>query len=266
MEESKDTKKGLACPFCGAPYKDVISTNVAQVKCEYCGGIFPISPSFKGVVPRCPNHPETFATGLCNDCGEHFYTQCLQIYNLTTDSAKATLYLCPECLRIRELKKANGWIYLGVLFLIFGFFVLLVNPIAAILVILFTSVLPIVYGIYKRGSILEESSENSGGETVLTRKVEVSGSTQDVDTDTLYSKMLSKYATRLGVLNAKELLDNEIYAYVRCGLDYEEAVRRVALNKGIIKAETGARAKAEVEAQTEEEAKPKEMRESKMLR
>jgi hypothetical protein len=78
--------------------------------------------------------------------------------------------------------------------------------------------------------------------------------------------MLSKYATRWGILNAKELLDNEIYAYVRCGLDYEEAVRRVALNKGIIKAETGARAKAEIEAQTEEEAKPKEMRKSKMVR
>jgi len=58
------------------------------------------------------------------------------------------------------------------------------------------------------------------------------------------------------VLNAKELLDNEIYAYVRHELDYDEAVRKVSQAKGIIKAESGARARAEVEAETEKEGKP----------
>jgi hypothetical protein len=117
MEESKDIKKGLACPFCGAPYRDVISTNVAQVKCEYCGGIFPISPSFKGVVPRCPNHPETFATGLCNDCGEHFCTQCLQIYNLTLTVLKRYYIFVLNAFALENLRKLMAGFILGFFFL-----------------------------------------------------------------------------------------------------------------------------------------------------
>ena len=264
MEESKDTETSLICPSCGAPYREVIPSNVAQVKCKYCGSIFPISPYLKDIVPRCPHHPETFATGLCNDCGENFCTQCLHMYNLKSEGDGATLYLCPECLQKRQVKEANYLILLGVLFIFAWVPFFLAIPIVGVLLILFVSTPIIVYGVYKRSRLLETPSIYDERDTVLTQKAEISEATQDIDIDTLYGKMLGKYAMRWGVLNAKELLDNEIYAYVRQGLDYNEAVRRVAQNKGIIKA--AARAKAEVEAETEKENKSKEIRKSKMVR
>jgi hypothetical protein len=242
MEESKDIGKGLTCPFCGAPQREVVPTSVAQVKCKYCGSIIPISPHLKGVVPRCPNHPEAFATGLCNDCGEHFCTQCLQSYDLKTQSDEARLFLCPDCLRKRELEKANAWILVGFLFVAFGFFVTLMNFMMGILLILSTSLPMIVYGIYKRGSILtKEEPENPEKATALTKETEVPELAEHIDADALYAKMLSKYAMRWGIVNAKELLDNEISAYVRDGLSYGEAVRRVAHAKGLLTAESMSR-------------------------
>jgi len=265
MEESKDTKIGLTCPFCGAPYRGVVPSDAAQVKCEYCGEVFSVSPYLKDTIPRCPNHSETFATGLCNDCGEHFCTECLQVYDLRTNSAEARLFLCPECFRRRELKKANAWIMVGLIFVAFWFFVSLMNFIAGVLLILFISVPMVLYGIYKRGSIQMEKQSENAERKVLTKGTTVAELTRDADdTDTLYGKMLSQYAMKWGVANAKQLLDNEIYAYVRSGLDYEEAVRKVAQAKGIITAESEARAKTE--AETEKEEKLKETRKSRMVR
>jgi len=255
MEESKDSKKGLVCPFCGAPYKDMVPSDAAQLKCEYCGGIFPVLPYLKDVAKRCPNHPEVFATGLCNDCGKHFCTRCLYIFDVAQDTAnQARLYLCPECFKRRQIEKADYAILAGVATIFFGFIALMLIPVAGVLFILLFSVPMIVYGLYRKYKLPEAPS--------VYEVSSVSALTQDVDIDALYAKMLGKYAARWGVANAKELLDNEIYAYVRSGLDYEEAVRRVARAKGIMTAESEAEAKAE----TEEEAKPKETRKSKMIR
>jgi hypothetical protein len=113
---------------------------------------------------------------------------------------------------------------------------------------------------------MEASTVYDKRETILTRKAEVSEMAQDVDTDALYGKMLSEYATRCSIFNAKNLLDNEIRAYVRHGLDYEEAVLKVAQAKGIITAESRARSKAKVEDEIVKEDKPKKIRKSKMVR
>jgi len=265
MEENKDTEKGLACPFCSAPLKDVVPSDAAQVKCEYCGSIFPVSPHLKDAVPRCRNHPETFATGLCNDCGENFCVQCLNTYELKTQSDEARLFLCSECLRKRHLKRADAWILAGV-FTLFALSVFLfIMPSVGILLILFLAAPMIMYGLYKRSTLLKAPIIEEERKTISTKQ-EVSELAQDIDTDTLYGKMLSKDMMRWGAINAKEMLDSEIYAHIRHGLDYDEAVRRVARARGILTAESVVRAKAEAEAETEKEEKPKETRKSRMVR
>jgi len=267
MEESKDNKKDLACPLCGAPPKYVIPTNVAQVKCEYCGGIFPVSPYLKDTTPSCPTHPEAIATGLCNDCGGNFCTKCLYEYELKTEGTSARLYLCSECLRGRHLKQANAYILIGLLALSTEILVL-VSPVREMiavgtLFVLLFSIPFIAYGLHKRSTLPEETNVYDKRESISKSK-ETSKLAQGIDVDALYGKMLGKYMMRWGAVNAKELLDNEIYAHVRHGLDYNEAVRKVAQAHGIITAERGVRAKAE--AETEKEVKPKEMHKPKMVR
>ena len=269
MEENKDTEKGLACPFCSAPQRDVVPSDAAQVKCEYCGSIFPVSPYLKDTISRCPNHPEAFATGLCNDCGGNFCMRCLYEYELKTEGASARLYLCSKCLRGRHLKQANAYVLIGLLVLSAEILVL-VSPVQEMialgtLFVLLFSIPFIAYGLYKRSSLQEEPSVYDEKESISKSK-EVSELAQDIDVDVLYGKMLGKYMMRWGAINAKEMLDSEIYAHIRHGLDYNEAVRRVARAKGIITAESVARVKAEVEAETEREEEPKETRKSRMVR
>jgi len=149
MEKSKDTRRGFVCPFCSAPYRDVIPSDTAQVKCNYCGSVFSVSSYFEETAPRCPNHPEVFATGLCNDCGDNFCVRCLYTYALETRSEEATLYLCFECLRKRHIDQANQYIFGGIVALFVGFLFLAVNAFFGILFIALVSIM-IVYGLYKR--------------------------------------------------------------------------------------------------------------------
>jgi hypothetical protein len=132
---------------------------------------------------------------------------------------------------------------------------------AGILLIILSAPM-IVYGFDKRSSFLKAPSVYDERETILARKDEPTEQAYNVDA--LYGKMLYKYAINYGVLNAKELLDNEIYAHVRHGLSYNEAVRKVARAKGIITKESAEKIRAEDE--TVEEAEPKEIRKSKMVR
>ena len=205
----------------------------------------------KNTAPSCPHHPEIIATGLCNDCGAHFCTQCLRVYNLATEGERIRLYLCPECFHKRNLKQANFYILAGILVFFFGGIFFLFTPIIGGLTIKAFAIPMIVYGIHKKSVLPKTPSVYVEKETVLARN-KVSESA--LDTDALYGRMLSEYMMRYGAVTAKELLDNEIYAYVRHGLDYNEAVRKVAQAKGITKVET------------KKEEEPKEMRKSKMIR
>jgi len=251
MEGSKDTKTGFACPFCGAPQRDVVPSDAAQMKCNYCGGMFSVLAHFKDIAPRCPNHPEIFAKSLCNDCSEHFCSRCLHSYNLKTDRGSARLYLCPECFRKRLFKQANSYIWSGFVLLFVGFFFFAFVPVEGLLLLLF-SIPMILYGFDKRSRLLKTPSAYNERETILTRESKVSEFADDIDD--LYGKMLSKDMMRFGAINAKELLDNEIYAHIRQGLDYGEAVRKVARARGIRKAEI------EKEAESRETSKPKKVR------
>ncbi|MEM2779327.1 MAG: hypothetical protein QW791_00430 [Candidatus Bathyarchaeia archaeon] len=94
------TEASLVCPFCGALYRETIPAGTVQVKCRYCGATILVPPSLGGVVRRCPNHPETLAVGICNDCGQSFCTRCLYVLDIKS----GRLYVCAECYRNRTAK------------------------------------------------------------------------------------------------------------------------------------------------------------------
>jgi len=90
----------LVCPFCGALYRGSIPSDAVQVKCKYCGGVI-VVPRLEGIVPRCPNHSDAFAIGLCNDCHRSFCERCL--YILTVTGYDVNIYVCPNCLEKRHV-------------------------------------------------------------------------------------------------------------------------------------------------------------------
>lgn len=89
--------EAFLCPFCGAPFKELIPSGVVQVKCHYCGATVLVPPRFVGLVQRCPNHPDTLAIGFCNDCNKSYCDSCLYIYEIE----HGKLHLCAQCYKNR---------------------------------------------------------------------------------------------------------------------------------------------------------------------
>ncbi|MEM2440150.1 MAG: hypothetical protein QW493_02915 [Candidatus Bathyarchaeia archaeon] len=105
----------LTCPFCGAPYREIIPVGTVQVECQYCGATILVPPSLGGIVQQCPNHPETLAVGLCNDCGQSFCTRCLYVL----DIKGGRLYVCAKCYKNRTAENKIAAVLSLVLALIF---------------------------------------------------------------------------------------------------------------------------------------------------
>ena len=218
----KDTA-GVRCPFCGAPYRKLIPTDVLQLKCDYCGATFRTPPSIGVEIPECANHPERYAVGVCNDCGQNFCRECLHSYNLKTRSDKAVLYLCPDCFRKRYLDRANGHVLSGMLVIAMGtFFTFLALPFAFVVVI---GLIQVIYGVSMRSQVSQElGTVQQGAETEQT--AQPSGA-EEADAETLYNELLVKYVRHWGVETGAELLDNEIRAYTWAGASFGEAVNKV---------------------------------------
>ncbi|MGQ9625207.1 MAG: hypothetical protein ACUVT9_07565 [Candidatus Bathycorpusculaceae bacterium] len=108
-------EEALTCPFCGAPYRAIIPAGTIQVKCNYCGAAILVPPLLGGVVRQCPNHPDTLAVGLCNDCGQSYCTRCLYIFNV--EGGK--LHICAKCYEKRSSMKTVGALILLILSIIF---------------------------------------------------------------------------------------------------------------------------------------------------
>jgi len=222
--EDNETKPVL-CPFCGAPQRTYIPADTVQIKCQYCGGIFSSPPVMGGETYRCVSHPERMAVGKCNDCGENYCGACLHYYDLESDRVSATLYLCPDCLRKRHVEKADMKIYFGVLMLVFGVLLAAFSILVGML-FLIVGIGAIIYGYFSgRGTPEEFSIDDVRGEDEK-RKTELAAS-GDVDTEELYSKLLTQYVEHWGVSSGSELLENEIAAYTRSGMSFNEAVERV---------------------------------------
>lgn len=218
----KDTT-GVRCPFCGAPYRKLIPTDALQLKCDYCGAAFRTPPSIGVEIPECANHPERYAVGVCNDCGQNFCRECLHSYNLKTGSDKAVLYLCPACYEKRYLDRANGHVLSGILIIAMGaFFTFLALPFAFIIVI---GLIQAFYGVSMRSQVSQElGTVRQRAETEQT--AQPSG-TEETDAETLYNELLDKYVEHWGVGTGADLLDNEIRAYTWAGTSFAEAVNKV---------------------------------------
>jgi ribosomal protein L40E len=110
------------CPFCGAPYKELIPSGVVQVKCHYCGATVLVPPRLGGLIQRCPNHPDVLAIGLCNDCNKSYCDNCLYIY----ESEHEKLHLCAQCYKNRTQESQAQAISVFIVSMIFiGVFLLI---------------------------------------------------------------------------------------------------------------------------------------------
>jgi hypothetical protein len=102
--------------------------------------------------PRCANHPERLAVGLCNDCGDNFCSECLRVYELTTRDANASLYLCPDCLRGRYSQESGRVILPGIGLLVMGALIVGLAPFIGVISIVAGSGF-LVYGLFKRSEM-----------------------------------------------------------------------------------------------------------------
>jgi hypothetical protein len=212
----------VKCPFCGAPYRDVVPANVVQVKCKYCGGVFHVPAAFGAEVARCVNHPEKVAVGLCNDCGQNFCGTCLHAYQLTTRTDSTTLYLCPDCLKARYGHNLRTYSYLGAFFILVGLPFTFVTPIVGV-VFLVPGAFSFAYGLLNRPEEVQESNVDELKAQQEEKKAEFL-ETDGVDYDAMYDKLVARYENHYGPGLGIQLLEDEINAYVRHGQSFPEAV------------------------------------------
>ncbi len=224
MNLKKEENVILKCPYCGAPQERTIPVDVMQVKCKYCNGLIVVPPSIGKGLNRCRDHPEKVASGRCNDCGGYFCDDCLQTYDFKTRDGSALLYLCPDCLRERYLKKANGIIYAGIFCLLVGLLLAIVIPFYAILAI--AGVAMIVYGFLKRREVDEEASV-AEFQTDEEETEDPNAAVQSDKVNELYSRLLTYYVTRWGAQTGKELLDTDLAVYTIHGVSYADAIERI---------------------------------------
>ena len=221
-KETKDTR----CPFCGAPYKKLVSSNVLQLKCAYCGAMYRVPPRIGIDIPQCANHRDRFAVGICDDCQQNFCSDCLEIFDFKTRDGSATLHLCPKCLNKRETDKANSYVIGGILTIIFGvIFAAMLLPLGIFILII--GIGEIAYGINKRPAEEAEVSEQEVEAEIPEEMQVLAEAEQMEEAGRLYDQLLSKYIEHWGIPSGPQILDNEIRAYTWHGDTFEQAVAKV---------------------------------------
>lgn len=215
----------VKCPFCGAPYREIIPADVVQVKCKYCGGVFHVPPTIEAEVPRCVNHPEKVAVGMCNDCGQSFCGDCLHAYKLSARGESATLYLCPDCLKARYNSKIRGYIIAGAFMLLMGVFFTIASPVPGVLILVF-GLVSLFYGVSSRSGAVQESTVDELKDEQEKKKAELAEN-EGVDSDSMYDELVARYENHWGPSLGIQLLDDEINACMRHGQSFPEAVMAV---------------------------------------
>jgi len=119
----------------------------------------------------------------------------------------------------RNVEKAQYPLLFGVLTLILGVFILLLTPIAGVLWIAFLSVPIIVYGILKSRRFFRQEDLTYGE-----KKPEASFRQIEAKVVSEYTKAYRGYAY--------VLLENRLKSYIKEGISYEEALRRLAKDEG----------------------------------
>lgn len=224
-------REAFTCPFCGAPYRGAVPSDVVQVACKYCGGTILVPPELGGSVRRCPNHPDALAIGLCNDCGKNYCSHCLHIYTIE----HARLYVCPNCLRARLNKQVKDLSLIAFILFLLGLSFLAISPLGVILWTIFLPIPMIAYVLYRMSHPAGKPTvfDEMEAPTIYEEK-EALKKGAILDSGKLYKKMLLEYSIRWGSISGKMMLNSRINAYLKKGFDREEAIRRVALAEGYI--------------------------------
>ena len=137
------------------------------------------------------------------------------------------MHLCPECLRKREVNKANSYIYTGVFVLMFGMFGVVVAPAVGV-VILILAFVEIAYGASTRPKGETEEGEVGESETPAKEEEATFAIPKELSPpDVMYDELLNKYTERFGLPGGPKILDDEIRAYTWHGDTFEQAVTKV---------------------------------------
>lgn len=116
--------EAFLCPFCGAPYRELIPAGTVQVRCHYCGATVLVPPRLGGLLQLCPNHPESLALGICTDCGRSFCADCLFIFTYGQRGYLGYLHVCSDCIKKRRENQKIGLIAVSILTFLWGFFIM----------------------------------------------------------------------------------------------------------------------------------------------
>ena len=214
-------RQALICPVCGAPHRKAVPSGVVQVKCGYCGATIVVPTD----APRCPNHPDTLATAVCNDCGSEYCRACLSAYEVKGNGG-GFLQLCSDCLTRRYLDRAERTILVGIILALFGAFNLLIAPILGVFLIAFVAAPIIIYGVYSARRLNGKQAFPSP-EYAKIDEEKSHRTSQEIYRDTL-----NEFVKSCGLVHGSIMLENRLKAYVKEGYSRDEAVRRLTKDQG----------------------------------
>lgn len=229
-------ESAFICPFCGAPYRELIPVGVVQVECRYCGATVLVPPRLGGAVQRCPNHPETLAVGLCSECGGNYCDRCLYRQETLAEPGQANAplkyYICPKCLEEKNARLARGYLRGGASGLVLSLFLFMVGLIFALetvghgLLVMSFVLFFVSLGVLARGARRKEKPLEKP--ETLHEEMEARVEMAKMAPDELYELLLD--TTEL----TPRTLRFAIEKYTRQGLTREEAIRRIADLKGVM--------------------------------
>lgn len=215
-------RQALVCPVCGAPYRKIVPTNTAQVRCSYCCATISVPSS----ADRCPNHPDVLATAVCNDCYGGFCRDCLTPYEVKGSDEIGVLQLCPACLSRRYLDIATRNVLVGLLLAVMGVFVMFFSPVGGLLWIGVFAVPTILYGVY-RSRRLPRGDLSAPTDYAMAR-----GEMRSRTAHETYQEVLTEFVKSFGMTHGSMMLENRIKAYMESGLSREEAILAFAEDEG----------------------------------
>jgi DNA-directed RNA polymerase subunit RPC12/RpoP len=213
-------EEAFLCPFCGAPYRELIPAGVVQVKCQYCGANVLVPPRLGGVVQRCPNHPESLAIGLCSKCGGGYCDRCLHIL----ETQYGYFYICPFCFQERKKMQTAARLFVGLFSIFFLFLFFLTGAVA----LGFYSAVLILTAI---GIFLANPSLPTVHERIVMTEAKQKMAKSLTEKE-LYEKMLDTYISMYGTGHGKWLLEKKINSHTKLGISREEAIRKIAKWEG----------------------------------
>lgn len=239
----------LLCPFCGAPYRELIPPGTVQVKCHYCGVNILIPPRLGGPIQSCPNHPESLAIGFCNGCQRSFCANCLFLVKISQSGGEITVsniyFLCSKCkgdfkkdFVNAESKKYGGY-FAACLYLLFIIAAVLKFTIWTFLILFLLFMTFVIILSFHITKIIGERYESMPTIIKFREKMqELNSRVESLKTtltaEELYLKIIRGKWTRLDFsYNYKLFIDRRLEEYMQSGLDRKLALLKILSEDGL---------------------------------